>query len=141
VFGAGCDSTLLARCFTGPGCISIFVQGQKHRPRIPTGFRLKAQGWSHLRAVAWLPNPNGIVSFSPRLPRFVGATLGPPGRGNNANGVVAGVLGAWEGNGHNRVAVGDVWKRCPQGGSYLASHLPFYFVDSSQKSLYVFYKP
>jgi hypothetical protein len=53
---------------------------------------------------------NGIVSFSPRLPRFVGATLGCTlGNGNNANGVVAEVMGARERNGRNRVAVGEVW--------------------------------
>jgi len=65
--------------------------------------------------MVWLLNPNRIVSFSPRLPRFVGATLGARlEKGNNANDVVAEVIGARERNGRNRVAVGDVWGRLPR---------------------------
>jgi hypothetical protein len=54
------------------------------------------ESW-HISVFEQLPKPNGIVSFSPRLPRFSGATLGPLGKRNNANGVVAGVLGAGKG--------------------------------------------
>jgi hypothetical protein len=50
----------------------------------------------------------GIVPYSPRLPRFFGATLGSTsGNGNNANGVVAEVTGPQARNDRNRVAVGN----------------------------------
>jgi hypothetical protein len=64
------------------------------------------------------------VSFSPRLPRFVGATLGCTlGNGNNANGVVAEVMGARERNGRNPECFRgwDVWRTMTQGSSFLAT--------------------
>ena len=53
-------------------------------------------------------------------PIFRGYLGTTSGNGNNANGVVAEVIGPRARNGRNRAAVGNGWGTMTQGGSFLA---------------------